>query len=94
MLPERNICLDYLENTDIDPITDEPLNEEDKQYYLNLCQQNITKIYSGIKEVDIEIFSYVDDEVLNKLCQTNKYIKSLCPAVYLEKIYYDNYILY
>lgn len=61
-------------------------------YYIdrkgNVYREVIKKrCYTNNRDVDIKIFSYVDDEILNILCQANKYIKSISEEVWKEKIW-------
>ena len=39
---------------------------------------------SGIKDVDMKIIDKLDDNELIKVCQVNKYVKSLCDTDILD----------
>lgn len=39
-----------------------------------------------IKEIDLQIFLDIEDNILTNLCLTNKYINSICPDIYRIKI--------
>jgi hypothetical protein len=41
---------------------------------------------TGIKEIDIEILFYLEDETLNKLCKNNQHIRFLASSIWLKRI--------
>lgn len=70
-------------------------------YYVKLCTDHnyyfenkkvwievdkITPCFSKIKDIDIKILSYINDNILIQLCLVNKYTKSICHNIWREKI--------
>jgi len=49
-------------------------------------------IFTNIRDIDIKILLDLDDYDLNKVCQTNKYVSSLCNDDYFWKFKLDNLI--
>lgn len=92
-------CLQFLSHPQFDPITKKKLNKERIKIYLMQCQKygyyldrynNIyrekQRCYTGVKDIDIKICTYIDNFILINLLQTNSYMKSISEQVWKEKI--------
>ena len=51
---------------------------------------NGTPKFTGNKDVDMMILKSLDDESMRNLCQTNKYISSLCKKLYRDERFWKD----
>lgn len=92
---EVKLCRLFLDDPKIDPKTNNRIKfgSATYLYYIDICkkqgyylQNNKRPFYTGIKELDIKILSSIKTKILRALCLTDKYINSICPDVWRNKI--------
>jgi len=73
-------------------ISDEDDNYDEDDYNDYSDYDDYDESFTKIKDIDIKILLNLNDQELNKVCRTNKYINSLCNDDYFWKFKLDDLI--